>query len=156
MPARPTPDPASEPDSDPPPSKPRRRPARSTAMPKEKDPKPTTAEAADDGDTRAAAEEPAADGDATGVTKPWRDDAPDPKKTAKIAQKAAQLAEQDVADDQDKAAVEAPRPVVDAKGLRVAIGVDVGRAGIKAAAVDLGTGELSSPRHRVATPPPSA
>ena len=37
-----------------------------------------------------------------------------------------------------------------------AIGVDVGGSGIKAAAVDLDTGELVSPRHRVPTPQPSA
>src|SRR5829696_3603974 len=51
--------------------------------------------------------------DGAGVAKPWRDDAPDPKKTEKIAQKAAQLAEQHVEDDQDKASLEAPREVVD-------------------------------------------
>ena len=38
----------------------------------------------------------------------------------------------------------------------MAIGVDVGGSGIKAAAVDLDTGELISPRHRVPTPQPSA
>ena len=94
--------------------------------------------------------------DGAGVAKPWRDDAPDPKKTEKIAQKAAQLAEQHVEDDQDKASLEAPREVVDATGLRIAIGVDVGGSGIKAAAVNLDTGELLSLRHRVPTPQPSA
>jgi polyphosphate glucokinase len=38
---------------------------------------------------------------------------------------------------------------------RVAIGVDVGGSGIKAAAVDLDTGQLISTRYRVATPQPS-
>ena len=44
----------------------------------------------------------------------------------------------------------------DPGGRRIAIGVDVGGSGIKAAAVDLDTGELLSPRHRVPTPQPSA
>jgi polyphosphate glucokinase len=121
-----------------------------------KDPKAPAPEAATVAAPDGADDVPDAGTDAQGVTKPWRDEAPDPKKTAKIAQKAAQLAERHVADDQDKAAVEAPRPVVDAKGLRVAIGVDVGGSGIKAAAVNLDTGELISPRHRVPTPQPSA
>jgi polyphosphate glucokinase len=89
------------------------------------------------------------------VVKPWRDDAPDPKRTEKIAQKAAELAQQPVEDDQDKAAAE-PREVVDVSGLRVGIGIDVGGSGVKAAAVNLDTGELLSPRHRVPTPQPSA
>jgi polyphosphate glucokinase len=38
---------------------------------------------------------------------------------------------------------------------RIAIGVDVGGSGIKAAAVDLDTGELASDRIRVPTPDPS-
>jgi polyphosphate glucokinase len=92
----------------------------------------------------------------SGVSKPWRDEAPDPKRTAKIAQQAKQLARQRVDDDQDKAALEKPRDVVDATGRALAIGVDVGGSGIKAAAVDLATGELLSPRHRVPTPQPSA
>jgi polyphosphate glucokinase len=91
-----------------------------------------------------------------GTVKPWRDEAPDPKRTKRVAKEAAQLAEQQVEDDQDKAAAEAPRQVLDAAGMRVAIGVDVGGSGIKAAAVDLETGELLSPRHRVPTPQPSA
>ncbi len=98
----------------------------------------------------------APDADPGGAVKPWRDDAPDPKRTKKVAKEAAQLAEQHVEDDQDKAAAEAPRAVLDAAGLRVAIGVDVGGSGIKAAAVNLDTGELLSPRHRVPTPQPSA
>ena len=39
---------------------------------------------------------------------------------------------------------------------RLAVGVDVGGSGIKAAAVDLETGELFGSRHRVPTPQPSA
>ena len=121
-----------------------------------KDPKPPATEAADEAARQATPDQATGETDAAGVTKPWRDEAPDPKRTEKIAQKAAQLAAKDVGDDQDKAAVEAPRPVVDSKGLRVAIGVDVGGSGIKAAAVNLDTGELLSPRHRVPTPQPSA
>ena len=100
--------------------------------------------------------EPAAPEESPGVSKPWRDEAPDPKRTATIAKLAKSLAKQTVADDQDKAALEQPRDVVDATGRNVAIGVDVGGSGIKAAAVDLDTGELISPRHRVPTPVPSA
>lgn len=96
------------------------------------------------------------DAEPTGAVKPWRDEPPDPRKTEKIAQKAAALAKKPIGDDQDKAAVEEPKEVVDARGRRVAIGVDVGGSGIKAAAVDLDSGELLSPRHRVPTPQPSA
>ncbi len=89
--------------------------------------------------------------------KPWRDHAPDPKRTEEIAIRAAELAMQEVADDQDKAGIStAGAPVVAAAHLRVAIGVDVGGSGIKAAAVDLDTGLLLGPRHRVPTPQPSA
>lgn len=103
----------------------------------------------------AKAPDKSADGEA-GVTKPWRDEAPDPKRTAKIAAEAKELAKKAVADDQDKAGNAKPAEVVDASGLRVAIGVDVGGSGIKAAAVNLDTGELLSLRHRVPTPQPSA
>jgi len=91
-----------------------------------------------------------------GATKPWRDEAPDPKKTEKIAAKAAALAEKDVQDDQDKAASETLEEPVEARHLRVGIGVDVGGSGIKASAVNLDTGELLGLRHRVPTPQPSA
>ncbi|MEI7743824.1 MAG: ROK family protein [Chloroflexota bacterium] len=37
----------------------------------------------------------------------------------------------------------------------MAIGVDVGGSGVKAAAVDIDTGEIVGPRHRVPTPQPS-
>lgn len=57
-------------------------------------------------------------------------------------------------DDEDRAVPLEGGPV-DPAGRRVAIGVDVGGSGIKAAAVDLDTGDLISPRHRVPTPQPS-
>lgn len=38
---------------------------------------------------------------------------------------------------------------------QIAIGIDVGGSGVKAAAVDISTGELVVPRRRVATPQPS-
>ena len=38
---------------------------------------------------------------------------------------------------------------------RTAIGIDVGGTGVKAAVVDLATGELASPRLRVKTPQPA-
>jgi polyphosphate glucokinase len=77
-----------------------------------------------------------------------RDDA-----MAAIADEAAALAEIHVEDDQDKAPAAVGAPV-DPGHRRVAIGVDVGGSGIKAAAVDLDTGELIG-RHRVPTPQPS-
>jgi polyphosphate glucokinase len=63
--------------------------------------------------------------------------------------------EASVEDDQDKAGPELGAQL-DPGPRRIAIGVDVGGSGIKAAAVDLDTGELISPRHRVPTPQPSA
>ena len=78
-----------------------------------------------------------------------------PKKVARIAAEAAALADAPVEDDQDKAGRHTGE-VFDPAGRRVGIGVDVGGSGIKAAAVDLDTGELISPRHRVPTPHPSA
>lgn len=74
--------------------------------------------------------------------------------TARIAAKAAKLADKPIEDDQDKAPVATFEPI-DVMGRRVAIGVDVGGSGIKAAAVDLETGELIGLRHRVPTPQPS-
>ena len=52
--------------------------------------------------------------------------------------------------------VEPPRAARSATARGARIGVDIGGSGIKAAAVDLDTGELLSPRHRVPTPQPSA
>ena len=77
------------------------------------------------------------------------------KRVARIAAQAAALAEADVEDDQDKAG-EHTGEIIDPGARRIGIGVDVGGSGIKAAAVDLDSGELISPRHRVPTPQPSA
>src|SRR5690348_3080377 len=55
----------------------------------------------------------------------------------------------------DKAPPAAVNPA-DFAGKRLAVGVDVGGSGIKAAAVDLDTGVLVGLRHRVPTPQPSA
>ena len=91
-----------------------------------------------------------------GATKPWRDETPNPKHTAKIVKQAAALAETEPEGEWDKAAAEVLEGPVHARHLRVAIGVDVGGSGIKAAAVNLDTGELLGLRHRVPTPLPSA
>jgi polyphosphate glucokinase len=74
--------------------------------------------------------------------------------TQRIAEEAAALADQPVEDDQDKAG-EATGGPIDVTGRRVAIGVDIGGSGIKAAVVDLDSGELIGLRHRVPTPQPS-
>jgi len=74
--------------------------------------------------------------------------------TAAIADEAAALAEVHVEDDQDKAPAAEGEPL-DPGDRRVGIGVDVGGSGIKAAAVDLDTGEIIGLRHRVPTPQPS-
>jgi polyphosphate glucokinase len=78
-----------------------------------------------------------------------RDDA-----TAAIADDATALAEAHTGDDQDKAPKAKGTPV-DPGDRRVGVGVDVGGSGIKAAAVDLDSGELIGLRHRVPTPQPS-
>ncbi len=57
-------------------------------------------------------------------------------------------------DDQDKAGAFSGEQI-DPGDRPIAIGVDVGGSGIKAAAVDLATGEIIGPRHRVPTPQPS-
>ena len=72
----------------------------------------------------------------------------------RIADEAASLADQHIEDDQDKAG-EATGGPIDVTGRRVAIGVDIGGSGIKAAVVDLDSGELIGLRHRVPTPQPS-
>ena len=72
--------------------------------------------------------------------------------TDEVAEIVAETATQD---DQDKAPALSGAPI-DPGSRRLAIGVDVGGSGIKAALVDLDTGELVSPRHRVPTPQPSA
>ena len=93
--------------------------------------------------------------EAGGAVKPASSDTPDAKQTARIAAQAAKLAKKPVADEWDKAG-DTSGVKVDPGDRRVAIGVDVGGSGIKAAAVDLDTGELISPRHRVPTPQPSS
>ncbi len=89
------------------------------------------------------------------------DDLPDEEPARELAEHAALvaaeavvLAEAHVGDDQDKAGKHTGE-IVDLGSRRLGIGVDVGGSGIKAAAVDLDTGELVSPRHRVPTPVPS-
>jgi polyphosphate glucokinase len=89
------------------------------------------------------------------ASKPARSDAPDARATERIAALAAKLAKKPAADEWDKAG-DTSDIRVDPGDRRIAIGVDVGGSGIKAAAVDLDTGELLSPRHRVPTPQPSA
>ena len=86
-----------------------------------------------------------------------RDAAPEARGAAdEIAREALAIAAETAdADDQDKATEVVATPV-DPGSRRIAIGVDVGGSGIKAAAVDLESGELISPRHRVPTPQPSA
>ncbi len=74
--------------------------------------------------------------------------------TAAIAAEAEALVDAHTGDDQDKAPAAEGGPI-DPGDRPVAIGVDVGGSGIKAAAVDLGTGELIGLRHRVPTPQPS-
>jgi polyphosphate glucokinase len=93
--------------------------------------------------------------EAGGAVKPASSEVPKAKATAKVAALADKLAEAAVDDDQDKAGP-GLAPQVDPGQLRIAIGVDVGGSGIKAAAVDLESGQLISPRHRVPTPQPSA
>ena len=88
------------------------------------------------------------------AAEPVADDPTADDPTAAIADEAAALAEVHVEDDQDKAPAAEGAPV-DPGGRRVGIGVDVGGSGIKAAAVDLDTGELIGLRHRVPTPQPS-
>lgn len=88
-----------------------------------------------------------------------RDDADDAE-LADVAE--AEQAEADVVheleddehDDQDKAGTFTGEQI-DPGERRLAIGVDVGGTGIKAAAVDLETGEIVGLRHRVPTPQPS-
>lgn len=90
-----------------------------------------------------------------GTSKPARIDAPDARATEKIAALATKLAKKSVEGEWDKAG-DTSDVRVDPGDRRIAVGVDVGGSGIKAAAVDLDTGVLLSPRHRVPTPQPSA
>jgi len=112
-----------------------------------------------------APDEVAAPGEAAApeVDKPAAPFEPDEAEVDEAVKEAEQLVaekpdEPDEPDDEvveDKAAPHAG-PAVSIAGRRVAIGVDIGGSGIKAAAVDLDTGELLSQRHRVPTPQPSA
>lgn len=94
--------------------------------------------------------------DTSPVVKPATPEEPDEAETAEVVEEAEEL-EADGPDDAgaDKAP-EYEGAAVSVTGRRVAIGVDIGGSGIKAAAVDLDTGELLSQRHRVPTPQPSA
>jgi len=103
---------------------------------------------------------PAADEAPPEVDKPAEPFHPDEAKVEEAVEEADELVEErpDEPDDdvsEDKAAPHAG-PAASVAGRRVAIGVDIGGSGIKAAAVDLDTGELVSQRHRVPTPQPSA
>jgi polyphosphate glucokinase len=96
------------------------------------------------------------------VDKPAVPFQPDESETAIVAEQAEEMLEDEPiepeeADDltDDKASAH-EGPAVSIAGRRVAIGVDIGGSGIKAAAVDLDTGQLLSQRHRVPTPQPSA
>ena len=85
----------------------------------------------------------------------WRPSPSRPTVDAVADEVAEIVAETATEDDQDKAPALSGAPI-DPGSRRLAIGVDVGGSGIKAALVDLDTGELISPRHRVPTPQPSA
>jgi polyphosphate glucokinase len=74
---------------------------------------------------------------------------------AKATARAAKAAKTAIAATEAVAAAAAPRPGR-VRHPSLAIGIDVGGSGIKAAAVDLGTGALASPRHRILTPQPSS
>jgi polyphosphate glucokinase len=91
------------------------------------------------------------------VDKPAVVDEPDEAEAEEAAEEAEELLETRPDDDTvtERASVVA-RVQLDPGDRRVAIGVDVGGSGIKAAAVDLDTGELISSRFRVPTPQPAA
>ena len=96
-------------------------------------------------------------GVAPAVDKPAQTVEPDEAKAVEAAEEAEVLvAEHPEADPEEDAVAPVQGPAKSIEGRRVAIGVDVGGSGIKAAAVDLDTGELISERHRVLTPQPSA
>ena len=99
---------------------------------------------------------PLAEADEPGVDKPAEPFVPDEEEAEEVAVEAMEMVaeEPDEDADQDKAPIHAG-PAESLAGRRVAIGVDIGGSGIKAAAVDLDTGQLVSGRHRVPTPQPS-
>ena len=93
---------------------------------------------------------------APAVDKPAETVEPDESRAIEAAEEAEELvAEHPDADPEEDVVAPLDRPAKSIEGRRVAIGVDVGGSGIKAAAVDLDTGELISERHRVLTPQPS-
>lgn len=96
-----------------------------------------------------------AEGEAPEVDKPAEVFVPDEAEAEEAAQEAEELVAEDPVEHHDEAPAPAGAPV-DPGTRRIAIGVDVGGSGIKAAAVDLDTGELLSSRHRVPTPQPAA
>ena len=75
------------------------------------------------------------------------------EQAAALAAEAAALA--DAEDESSEGGAGADASPIDPGERRIGIGVDVGGSGIKAAAVDLDTGQLISSRHRVPTPQPS-
>ena len=75
--------------------------------------------------------------------------------STEVSAEAAVVAKPEAEPEQDPATAAEASTALVALG-RLAIGVDIGGSGIKAAAVDLDTGRLVSNRHRVATPQPSA
>jgi len=91
------------------------------------------------------------------VDKPADPFTPDEAEAEAAAEEAEALVEREpgLGLEHDKAPAHGG-PAVSAAGRRIAIGVDIGGSGIKAAVVDLDTGELLSARHRVPTPQPSA
>ncbi len=95
---------------------------------------------------------PAADPAATSAADPAATSAADPAAAAVAAAEPAPAADPAGAEPADPA-----RPAGDpaAAAHRRAIGVDVGGTGVKAAVVDLATGELVSPRIRQRTPQPA-
>ena len=97
------------------------------------------------------------EGEAPAVDKPAEAFEPDEADVAEAAADAEELVDTEPEEGlaEDKAAPHTG-PATSIAGRRVAIGVDIGGSGIKAAAVDLDTGELVSQRHRVPTPQPSA
>ena len=95
----------------------------------------------------------------SGVDKPAVPFKPDESETAVVADEAEELLEDEPEEADDLTSDKAPAhegPALSVTGRRVAIGVDIGGSGIKAAAVDLDTGEMLSQRHRVPTPQPAA
>ena len=135
-------------------------PAPDEAQAPEPERRPAEAEleaAESEAEAESTAEAAGADTAAPQVDKPAEAFAPDEAEAVEEAEEAEEEveAEPDEERGEDKAAPHAGA-AVSISGRRVAIGVDIGGSGIKAAAVDLDTGELVSQRHRVPTPQPSA